>query len=106
MRRVYFRCFRRKEVLIDGAGALVDDLAEVRDCAVCVVRSLTTARGWKTGALGSCASTTTAAMSFSSFRLLRARQNETGSPGRVTHITTRKQSRLPADAGREDLGRR
>jgi hypothetical protein len=45
MRRVYFRCFRTKEVLIDRTGALVDDLAELRDRAVCVVRSLTTARG-------------------------------------------------------------
>jgi hypothetical protein len=31
MRRVYFRCFRTKEVLIDRTGALVDDLVEVRD---------------------------------------------------------------------------
>jgi hypothetical protein len=41
---VYFRCSNKKEVLVDRCGAVVDDPAEARDHAACVVRSLTTAR--------------------------------------------------------------
>jgi hypothetical protein len=44
MTHVYFHCSNRNEVLIDRCGAVVDDLAEARDHAACVVRSLTTAR--------------------------------------------------------------
>jgi hypothetical protein len=44
MTQVYFHCSSAKEVLIDRCGAIVDDLAEARDRAACVVRSLTTAR--------------------------------------------------------------
>ena len=45
MTQVYFHCSNTKEMLIDRCGAMVDDLAEARDRAACVVRSLTTARG-------------------------------------------------------------
>jgi hypothetical protein len=44
MTQVYFRCSNPKEVLVDRCGAAVDDLAEARDHAACVVRSLTMAR--------------------------------------------------------------
>ena len=44
MTQVYFDCSNTKEVLIDRYGDVVDDLAEARDRAACVVRSLTTAR--------------------------------------------------------------
>jgi hypothetical protein len=44
MTHVYFHCSNRTEVLVDRCGAVVDDLAEARDHAACVVRSLTTAR--------------------------------------------------------------
>jgi len=44
MTQVYFRCCNPKEVLVDRCGAVVDDLAEARDHAACVVRSLTMAR--------------------------------------------------------------
>jgi hypothetical protein len=52
MTQVYFHCSNAKEVLLDRCGAVVDDLAEARDRAACVVRSVTTApnledwRGW------------------------------------------------------------
>ena len=52
--QVYFHCSNPKEVLIDRRGAVVDDLAEARDQAACVVRSLTTARSledWRGWAL-------------------------------------------------------
>ena len=55
MTHVYFHCSNRNEVLIDRCGAVVDDLAEARDHAASVVRSLTTARSL---AAGSCTSTT------------------------------------------------
>jgi len=42
--QVYFHCTNPKEVLIDRRGAVVDDLAEARDQAACVVRSLITRR--------------------------------------------------------------
>ena len=44
MTQVYFHCSNTKEVLIDRCGAVVVDLAEARDRAACVVRSLTTVR--------------------------------------------------------------
>jgi len=44
MTQVYFHCSNTSEVLIDRCGAVVDDLAEARDRAASVVRSLTTAR--------------------------------------------------------------
>src|SRR5271165_3939335 len=44
MTQIYFYCSNAKEVLIDRCGAMVDDLAEARDRAASVVRSLTTAR--------------------------------------------------------------
>jgi hypothetical protein len=44
MIHVYFHCSNKKEVLVDRSGAVVDDLAEARDHAASVVRSLTTAR--------------------------------------------------------------
>jgi hypothetical protein len=52
MTQVYFHCSNAKEVVVDRCGAVVDDLAEARDHAACVVRSLTMAhnledwRGW------------------------------------------------------------
>ena len=47
MTQVYFNCSNAKDVLIDRCGAMVGDLAEARDRAACVVRSLTTARSPK-----------------------------------------------------------
>jgi hypothetical protein len=44
MTQVYFHCCNKNEVLVDRRGAVVDDLAEARDHAACVVRSLTKAR--------------------------------------------------------------
>jgi sirohydrochlorin ferrochelatase len=45
MTQVYFHCSTNtNEVLVDCCGAVVDDLAEARDHAARVVRSLTTAR--------------------------------------------------------------
>ena len=44
MTHVYFHCSSRNEVLVDRCGAMVEDLAEARDHASSVVRSLTTAR--------------------------------------------------------------
>ena len=52
MTHVYFHCSNVKGTSIDRCGAAVDDLAEARDHAACVVRSLTMAhnlvdwRGW------------------------------------------------------------
>jgi hypothetical protein len=51
MTQVYFHCSNAKEVLVDRCGAVVDDLAEARDHAACVVRStmarsLEDWRGW------------------------------------------------------------
>jgi hypothetical protein len=45
MTQVYFHCSNSKEILVDRRGAVVEDLAEARDHAASVVRSLTTARG-------------------------------------------------------------
>jgi hypothetical protein len=45
MTQVYFHCSTNtNEVLVDRCGAVVDDLAEARDHAASVVRSLTKAR--------------------------------------------------------------
>ena len=44
MSQVYFHCSNPQGVLLDRYGAAVCDLAEARDRAVCVVRSLTTTR--------------------------------------------------------------
>ncbi|MBT1514109.1 hypothetical protein KIP88_26815 [Bradyrhizobium sp. SRL28] len=45
MTQVYFHCTNAKTVLVDHYGAVVDDLAEARDHAAKVVRSLTATRG-------------------------------------------------------------
>jgi hypothetical protein len=44
MTRVYFHCSNSRGVSIDRYGAAVDDLAEARDHAACVVRSLNMAQ--------------------------------------------------------------
>jgi hypothetical protein len=44
MTQVYFHSSNTKKVLVDRCGAVVDNLAEARDHAACVVRSLTMAR--------------------------------------------------------------
>jgi hypothetical protein len=44
MTQVFFHCSNAKEVLVDRCGAAVDDLAEARDHAASVVRSITMAR--------------------------------------------------------------
>jgi hypothetical protein len=44
MTQVYFHCTSARKVLIDHCGAVVDDLAEARDHAAKVVRSLIAAR--------------------------------------------------------------
>jgi len=43
MTQVYFHCSNPRGVLLDRSGAVVDDLAEARDHATSVVRSLTMA---------------------------------------------------------------
>ena len=40
MRQVYFHCSSSREVRVDQLGAIVSSLAEARDRAACVVRSL------------------------------------------------------------------
>ena len=50
MTQVYFHCSNARGVLVDRTGAAVDDLAEARDHAACVVRSLTmtqSAEDWR-----------------------------------------------------------
>lgn len=44
MTQVYFHCSNTKKVLVDYHGAVVDDLAQARDHATCVVESLTRER--------------------------------------------------------------
>jgi hypothetical protein len=44
MTQVFFHCSNAKEVLTDRRGAIVDNLAEARDRAASVVRSLAAAR--------------------------------------------------------------
>ena len=43
MTQVYFHCSNTRKVFVDRGGALVNDLAEARDHAAHVVRSLTEA---------------------------------------------------------------
>jgi len=45
MAQLYFHCSNSQDVLVDQRGAAIRDLAEARDHAACVVRSLITARG-------------------------------------------------------------
>ena len=40
MAQVYFHCSNSREVRVDQFGVVVSDLAEARDYAACVVRSL------------------------------------------------------------------
>ena len=40
MTQVYFHCSNSREVRIDRSGEAVSDLAEARDRAACIVRSL------------------------------------------------------------------
>ncbi|MDE5443178.1 hypothetical protein GWG65_17305 [Bradyrhizobium sp. CSA207] len=47
MTHVYFHCSNSKEVLVDRCGAVIEDLAEARDQAACVVRSLAMARSFE-----------------------------------------------------------
>ncbi|WP_439369655.1 DUF6894 family protein [Bradyrhizobium sp. DASA03120] len=44
MTQVYFHCSNSKEELVDSCGTVVEDLAEARDRAASVVRSLTMGR--------------------------------------------------------------
>jgi hypothetical protein len=44
MTHVYFHCSIGNEVLVDRCGAIVDDLAEAREHAARIVRSLSMAR--------------------------------------------------------------
>jgi hypothetical protein len=44
MTQLYFHCSNANEVLVDRCGAAVADLAEARDRAACVVRSLVKTR--------------------------------------------------------------
>jgi hypothetical protein len=44
MTQIYFHCSNSREVLVDRSGAAIEDLAEARDHAACVVRSLISAR--------------------------------------------------------------
>jgi hypothetical protein len=52
MAQIYFHCSNTQEVLIDRRGTAVCDMAEARDCATRVVRTLIMApnskdwRGW------------------------------------------------------------
>ena len=45
MAQLYFHCSNSQDVLVDQHGTAIRDLAEARDHAACVVRSLITARG-------------------------------------------------------------
>ena len=47
MTHVYFHCSSNRGVLIDQCGTSVDNLAEARDCAAGVVRSLIAANSTK-----------------------------------------------------------
>ena len=40
MAQVYFHCSNTREVRVDQLGAVVSNLAEARDYAACVVRSM------------------------------------------------------------------
>jgi hypothetical protein len=45
MAQVYFHCSSSREVRVDQCGAAVSDLAEARDHAACVARSLIMQKG-------------------------------------------------------------
>jgi hypothetical protein len=50
MAQVYFHCSSSREVRVDQLGAVVSDLAEARDYAACVVRSMimeASAQDWR-----------------------------------------------------------
>jgi hypothetical protein len=50
MTQVYFHCSHPRGVLLDGLSIAVDDLAQARDRAACVVHSLTrthSAEDWR-----------------------------------------------------------
>jgi len=50
LRQVYFHCSSSREVRVDQLGVVVNDLAEARDRAACVVRSLvmeSSAEDWR-----------------------------------------------------------
>jgi hypothetical protein len=50
MAQVYFHCSNSREVRVDQLGAVVSDLAEARDYAACVVRSMimeASAQDWR-----------------------------------------------------------
>ena len=50
MTQVYFHCSSSREVRVDESGMAVSDLAEARDYAACVVRSLimeNSAQDWR-----------------------------------------------------------
>jgi hypothetical protein len=50
MAQVYFHCSSSREVRVDQCGAAMSDLAEARDHAACVVRSLimeSSAEDWR-----------------------------------------------------------
>jgi hypothetical protein len=50
MAQVYFHCSSSREVRVDQLGAAMSDLAEARDHAACVVRSLimeSSAEDWR-----------------------------------------------------------
>ena len=40
MAQVYFHCSSAREIRVDQSGAVVNNLAEARDYAACVVRSM------------------------------------------------------------------
>jgi hypothetical protein len=50
MTQVYFHCSNSREVRVDQLGIVVSDLAEARDYAACVVRSMimeASAQDWR-----------------------------------------------------------
>jgi hypothetical protein len=50
MAQVYFHCSNSREVRVDQLGIVVSDLAEARDYAACVVRSMimeASAQDWR-----------------------------------------------------------
>jgi hypothetical protein len=44
MTQLYFHCSNTTKVFVDRRGAVVEDLAEARDCAARVVQSFTNER--------------------------------------------------------------
>jgi Domain of unknown function (DUF6894) len=50
MAQVYFHCSSSREIRVDESGVVASDLAEARDYAACVVRSLimeNSAQDWR-----------------------------------------------------------